>query len=75
MAFLNRLQNCLSGKSVTAKAISIGINVVGSQIAVYSRDKPKELFVWGVFSFFFFKLKTLEESTHKVSFETFHIGI
>lgn len=49
MAFLSRLQNCLSGKSVTATAISIGINI-------YSRGKPKSylLLLFSLsFSFFF----------------------
>lgn len=72
MAFLSRLQNCLSGKSVTAKAISIGINGLGSQVDIYSSGKPKELFV---FVLSFFKIKNIVRKCSKVSFETFQVGI
>lgn len=74
MAFLSRLQNCFSVKSVTATAISIGINAVESQVDIYSSGKPESYLGFFAAVVFLFLIETFgRKYSPQVSFESFQI--
>lgn len=67
MPLLSLLQNCLSGKSFIATAISIGIDAVGNQADIYLSGKPQRD------SDFFFPSSNWNSRKSLVSSETLYL--